>query len=156
MMTADEQRHVNGVILHAQRIELENAALREQLVKDGYHPAVPRLTQPCPYCLPDLSASRAGDAILAAFLEILAERQKQERLREAGKFLYTCAERDFTAFTHFARATVLGEEMGEVCRAVLDVEGVAEGRGKPGAREKLRAELVQVAAVAVAYLEALG
>lgn len=41
--------------------------------------------------------------------------------------------------------TVLGEEVGEVARAIL--EGDAEG---------LRLELVQVAAVAVAILESLG
>ena len=42
------------------------------------------------------------------------------------------------------KATVLGEECGEVCRAMLDGDAVG-----------LRRELVQVAAVAVAWLEGL-
>jgi len=42
------------------------------------------------------------------------------------------------------KAAVLAEECGEVARAVLDKD-----------RDNLRAELVQVAAVAVAWLEAL-
>lgn len=89
-------------------------------------------------------------------VEVGAERERQERLRESGKFLHTCASRDFEAFTHFGRAAVLGEEFGEVCRAVLDVEKIAEGRHHDDlAKTKLRAELIQVAAVAVAYVEAL-
>ena len=84
------------------------------------------------------------------------ERIRQERLREQGKFLYTCASADFRAFPHAARVTVLGEEFGEVCRAALGVEHLDEGRyDRAAALVKLRAELVQVAAVAVAYLEAL-
>lgn len=42
------------------------------------------------------------------------------------------------------KAAVLAEEVGEVARAMLD-----------GNREALRTELVQVAAVAVAWLESL-
>lgn len=42
------------------------------------------------------------------------------------------------------KVAVLTEEVGEVSRAVLDID-----------HENLRAELVQVAAVAVAWLEAL-
>ena len=87
---------------------------------------------------------------------IADERAQQERLRESGKFLHTCASTDFAAFTHFGRVTVLGEEFGEVCRAALDVEKVAEGRDFPAsAHAKLREELIQTAAVAVAYIEAL-
>lgn len=88
--------------------------------------------------------------------EISDERVRQERLRASGKFLHTCASPDFRAFTHFGRVVVLGEEFGEVCRAALDVEGAAEGRHDLiTARAKLRAELIQVAAVAFAYIEAL-
>ena len=90
------------------------------------------------------------------FGAIAEERERQEQLRESGKFLYTCASPDFIAFTHFGRATVLGEEFGEVCRAALDVERIAEGRNDhSAARAKLRAELIQTAAVAVAWLESL-
>ena len=94
--------------------------------------------------------------ITEIFTEISFERVRQEGLRASGKFLYTCASPDFAAFSHFARAAVLGEECGEVCRAVLDVEQIAEGRNKPSeAKKRLRKELIEVAAVAVAYIEAL-
>ena len=87
---------------------------------------------------------------------IADERARQESLRRSGKFLHTCASEDFAAFTHFGRTTVLGEEFGEVCRAALDAEQVAEGRHDPAsALQKLRTELIHVAAVAVAYVEAL-
>lgn len=43
------------------------------------------------------------------------------------------------------KVAVLGEEFGEVCRALLEAEGP----------ERLRAELIQVAAVAVAWAETL-
>ena len=90
------------------------------------------------------------------YSEVRAERTRQELLRAAGKFLYTCASPDFTAFSNFGRATVLGEEVGEVCRAALDAEKVAEGRGDiPAALAMLRKELIQVAAVAVAWIEGL-
>lgn len=84
------------------------------------------------------------------------ERARQERLRESGKFLDTCASPDFETLSHFARVTILGEKYGEVYRAMLDVEQAAEERDVPAmARAKLRTELIQVAAVAVAYIEAL-
>lgn len=90
------------------------------------------------------------------YSQVRAERTRQELLRAAGKFLYTCASPDFAAFSHFGRVAVLGEEYGEVCRAALDVEKVAEGRHDTNAaRIKLRTELIQVAAVAVAYIEGL-
>ena len=75
-----------------------------------------------------------------------------ERARQERKFLHTCASPDFKAFTHFGRVTVLGEEFGEVCRAALDVD---KGDHPNTARAKLRDELIQTAAVAVAYIEAL-
>ena len=88
---------------------------------------------------------------------IADERHRQEQLRQSGKFLYTCASPDFKTFTHFGRATVLGEEFGEVCRAALDAERMAEGRKDDPAvvLARLRDELIQTAAVAVAYIEAL-
>lgn len=49
------------------------------------------------------------------------------------------------AVHYTVKVAVLAEEVGEVARAVLDVERT----------DRLRTELVQVAAVAVAWLEAL-
>lgn len=75
------------------------------------------------------------------YLEITSERLRQEGLKAAGKFKYTCAD---TEAPLTLKATVLGEEYGEVCRAILDNDPDA-----------LRTELIQLAAVAVAFLESL-
>ena len=73
-----------------------------------------------------------------------------ERTRQAGKWAEPhawgkgdCSSR---AVPSIVKVAVLTEEVGEVARAVLDVEVD---------REHLRAELVQVAAVAVAWMESL-
>lgn len=86
------------------------------------------------------------------FRLILVERDRQERLKAQGKFLYTCADKELG---HSDCAIVLGEEVGEVCRAVLNVKGLAKDTGYDGDSKlhHLRAELVQVAAVACAWLE---
>jgi len=74
---------------------------------------------------------------------ILAERQRQavkwNREHEWG--YGDCSSASVPAAI---KAVVLAEECGEVARAVLD--------GSPG----LRDELIQVAAVAVAWLESVG
>lgn len=80
----------------------------------------------------------ALDRILS---EVAAERERQERLKASGKFTHTCA--DLEASVGY-KTIVLGEEFGEVCRAAHD--------GKP---DQLREELIQVAAVAVAWVQAL-
>lgn len=75
-----------------------------------------------------------------AILRVLDERIRQEELRELGHFGFTCAD----PVTDAARLPVLIEEVGEVANAMLE--------GDP---EKLLTEVVQVAAVAVAWAEAL-
>ncbi len=67
------------------------------------------------------------------------ERIRQEELKAAGKFTHTCADAELS---DDACCRVLGEEFGEVCRALND-----------GDLANLREELVQVAAVAVAWVE---
>ncbi len=73
---------------------------------------------------------------------VILERVRQERLKDSGKFQHTCADPEMT---DAERSLVLLEEVGEVARALLDAEGAAA----------LREELVQVAAVAVAWIEAI-
>ena len=88
-------------------------------------------------------------------LEVIRERFRQEDLKEQGKFRWTCADvRDPNGVVIFDpdRLTVLAEEFGEVSHAVCDT--MSQG-ALPGSEEKLRAELVQVAAVAVAWIEAI-
>lgn len=79
---------------------------------------------------------------------ILMERQRQEEkceeMRAAGEPWLSCAEPENTD-QH--RLAVLGEEHGEVCRALADATV-----GRPG---NLREELVHLAAVAFAWLEYL-
>lgn len=80
--------------------------------------------------------------------EVFDERVRQERLRHEGKFAYTCASPEMT---HAERFAVLGEEVGEAGHEVN--EGVGPGRSID--LKKLRKELIEVAAVAVAWVEAI-
>lgn len=74
---------------------------------------------------------------------IVAERQRQ---RDKWSQPHSWGEGDCSSpqVAVTTKATILGEEYGEVCRAILDGDMAA-----------LRTELVQVAAVAVAMLEGL-
>lgn len=81
--------------------------------------------------------------------EIKAERERQEVLKTAGRFQFTCAD---SGMTNAERYLVLAEEVGEVARAIMessklanDVHGV-----------DIRKELIQVAAVALAFVQGLG
>lgn len=73
--------------------------------------------------------------------EVGAERDRQEQLRDEGSLVYTAAMPDCP---DSLRLSALVEEIGEVARALHD-----------GDLENLAVELVQVAAVAVAWREAL-
>lgn len=79
-----------------------------------------------------------------------AERYRQDILKVQGRFKYTCADPELG---NFARYAVLCEEVGEVAREVL-----AGGNLVPEeySIERLRQEVVQVAAIAVAWVEALS
>ena len=80
---------------------------------------------------------------LAELERVGRERDRQEHLVFTGKFSRTCAADDSPDAERFA---VLGEELGEVSKAWLE----------HGARSReLRDELIQVAAVAVAWAEYL-
>lgn len=82
------------------------------------------------------------------FLLIGQERERQERLRELGRFKHTCAS---NVMSHGDKCAVIGEEYGEVCGAALQDVGLALDR----THADLKKELVHLAAVAVAWLEAL-
>jgi len=86
---------------------------------------------------------------------IKAERLRQEQRKAEGRFTHTCADPDPGAMTDAEKLTVLVEEVGEVAREVLTQDGRRLARDTEGTREALRTELVQVAAVAVAWVEAL-
>ena len=77
------------------------------------------------------------------------ERERQEYLRENGKFKATCATRGEHQMTDFECFVVLAEEHGEVARAVCEM---IDGNSERG-RTHLRKELIEEIAVAVAWLE---
>jgi hypothetical protein len=88
-----------------------------------------------------VTAARVG--ILA---EILKERDRQDLLKMQGKFATTCAD----DIPNELRLVVLAEEFGEVAREVCDLPR------DPSAQGRLREELVQTAAVCLAWLEGLA
>lgn len=83
----------------------------------------------------------------AVLREVLCERERQEELCRAGKFPATAAD---PARTDFEKLAILTEEVGEVARALCEAGGATDVQS-----EGLRRELVQVAAVAVAWVEAI-
>lgn len=85
------------------------------------------------------------------FEKISDERWQQERLKQKGRFRYTCAD---VGITHMECLVVLGEEYGESCRAVLNLLRLSNDAGLGADRlAHLEKELIQVAAVSVAWLE---
>lgn len=82
------------------------------------------------------------------FDHIHLERLRQDKLKEAGKFKYTCADSNMLSSEKYL---VLAEEVGEVARAVLNLQNFAFDYSAD--LGKVREELVQVAAVSVAWLE---
>jgi NTP pyrophosphatase (non-canonical NTP hydrolase) len=79
--------------------------------------------------------------------QIVNERRRQERLKEEGKFPWTLAA---VGPSPEAKLAVLSEEFGEVAREVSE-----HLTGKRLASVRLRTELIQIAAVCVAWVEAL-
>jgi len=80
------------------------------------------------------------------FTAIRAERLRQEKLHGTG----TCAS---PLIEHSHKLAVLTEEVGEVAKEVLDLTNFESEAEDP--EGNLRTELIQVAAVAVAWLESL-
>jgi hypothetical protein len=79
--------------------------------------------------------------------EVYRERLRQDELKRAGRFSHTCAD----DLPNGDKLAVLVEEVGEVSRAVIEHAKLANDvHGKD-----LRKELIQVAAVCVAWAESL-
>lgn len=81
----------------------------------------------------------AADRMDSVCSEIKAERWRQECKVQTGKIPWDCAD---PSVDDDRKLAVLGEEFGEVARALIEGDG-------------LRAELIQVAAVALAWAESL-
>jgi hypothetical protein len=84
--------------------------------------------------------------------DIIEERRRQELLKEQGRFEFSCAD---DAMSNHECFTVLGEEVGEVAKECLTQSEHRLARDTMGTVAGLRKELVQVAAVVVAWLERL-
>lgn len=89
--------------------------------------------------------------------DVVRERIRQEEIgqdsRARGLDWRSCAD-PAMAGGDGKRYLVLGEEVGEVANAVLEAEAVPAGQIRDACRRDLRKELVQVAAVTIAWLEA--
>jgi hypothetical protein len=87
---------------------------------------------------------------------VFEERERQDEMLRKGKFLYNCAS---AIASPRRKLRVLLEEIGEVAEAIDKLEMVLEmtlpKAVVQGAKAHLRTELIQVAAVCVAWLEAL-
>jgi len=77
--------------------------------------------------------------------EVQAECLRQTELKAAGRFTHTPADPEVT---NLARLAILGEEFGEVARAVVESEGLANDRHD----KKIRTELIQVMAVCASWI----
>lgn len=81
----------------------------------------------------------------SVLLEVGSERLNQEDRKAEGRFEFTCAD---DGLSNAEKLTILTEEVGEVARDRL-------ARDSVGTTKALRDELLQVAAVAVAWVESL-
>jgi hypothetical protein len=86
---------------------------------------------------------------------VVAERRRQDELVAAGKLPFNCADR---AVGSAEKLRVIGEEFGEVCEASYEVDYPPGPRTAKAVYERhghLLAEVVQLAATAVAFAESL-
>jgi hypothetical protein len=90
---------------------------------------------------------------LASILqEIKHERDRQEQLLRAGRFSYTCANPDIPVG---GKLCVLAEEFGEVSKLACKLYDPQPGDNESALELEMRKELIQLAAVAVAWIEAI-
>jgi len=86
------------------------------------------------------------------YQRITHERERQSRLVESGSIPWDCADQ-FVG--HDQKLAVLVEEVGKVARVLIEKPNWNLGDNRGSFLAKLREELNQVAAVSVAWLEAI-
>jgi NTP pyrophosphatase (non-canonical NTP hydrolase) len=99
--------------------------------------------------LNDVQIQRLKETLQAVALE----RVRQESLKKDGRFKWTCADAGLDEFQALA---VLTEEVGEVARALMESSKLTHDRPallEDDHRVRIMEELVQVAAVALAFAE---
>lgn len=87
-----------------------------------------------------------------ALSAVAAERGRQDTRKAKGRFAFICADKELSPDAKFV---ILAEEFGEVAREVNVISGRRAPRDAEGTDKALYAELTQVAAVAVAWMESL-
>lgn len=90
-----------------------------------------------------------GDNLYGVLFEVEQEIHRQRKLKADGRFTYTIDD----PVSNMLKNTVLGEEVGEVAREVLALEGIVQEVGDLG---KLRKELLQVAALATSWANSIS
>jgi NTP pyrophosphatase (non-canonical NTP hydrolase) len=91
-----------------------------------------------------------GTVLERVLTEVGSERYRQLLLKEQGRFEYTLSD---DGITDAQRLACIVEEVGEVARDCLARDGLVSDGDASNA--DLRKELVQVAALAVAWIERL-
>jgi len=92
--------------------------------------------------------SKPGYRISEVLEEVLREVARQFELKAAGRFTHSIGDAEMTPTQKLA---VLMEEVGEVSRITLELEGLANDKHNGD----LRTELIQVAACGVAWVACL-
>ena len=107
-----------------------------------------------PVCQDPTPASRRAQALA----DVRDEREREEeiglRKRAEGIDWRSCADPDMGGGDD-KRFKVLGEEVGEVANASLEMDYALTDDARDAEERHLRTELIQVAAVAVAWVEAI-
>jgi hypothetical protein len=93
-----------------------------------------------------------GTRLERCLIAVGSERKKQLLYQSQGKFKYTLSDPSCDELTGVA---CLGEELGEVSRAVLNRQGLANDPEVDRSDRALYHELSQIAALAVAWMEKL-
>lgn len=131
-----------------QRMRLDRRRIQEVV------PALNRKETP-----PMSSQSQKHEII---FAQIVEERARQEQLREIGRFDHTCAS---LALSEERKLAIVAEEIGEMAKEVTEIGFTFDRLRRTGDetwkqairhhQTNLRKELIQSAAVLVAWLEAI-
>lgn len=91
--------------------------------------------------------------IAIVIADLVSELERQVKLKKEGKFHWTCADTYYCGEPIFdsEKLAVLAEEFGEVAQLIAEAV-ISKDRRNP---RELKKELIQVAAVAVAWCEAI-
>lgn len=88
----------------------------------------------------------------AVLFDVAAERIRQDQLVDKGKHPFSCAN---SVVRDLPKLPILAEEFGEVAKALYEYTFLGSELDLNQQRHHLRAELIQLAAVAVAWAESL-